>query len=436
MSVVAPYYLPDTAQVTMRDGLPRLAYQSFHQGQREAYWSTARTTLVLAGTQGGKTAVGPPWLLRQIKEHGPGDYIVAAPTFALMEKKVLPELLRLFRDTMKLGEFKTSPVRKFVFSEAAMQRMFGPGPHLPVQVFFGYGEDPDSLESMTARAAWLDEPGQRKFKRESYEAIMRRLSIEQGPVLMTTTPYLLGWLSELVTNADRLGVKVINFPSIANPQFSRSEWNRAKAALPPWKFNMFYRGIFERPAGMIYDCWSAENVIPHMAIPEHWPRFLGLDFGGVNTAGLFVAKELRDTGEPSGRLIGYRDYHAGGKTADGHTRDLLKGEPATPTAVGGSRSEGQWRAEFAAAGLGVYPPVITEIEVGIDRVYGLIKSRRFVVLDSMKAFIDEVLDYTRVLDDAGEPTEKIEDKEQYHRMDSARYILSFLAGGLDGSWVA
>ena len=435
MSVTA-HYLPDTAQVTMRDGLPRVDYRSFHKGQRQAYWSTARITLVLAGTQGGKTAVGPPWLLRQIKAHGPGDYIVAAPTFALMEKKVIPELLRLFRDTLRLGEFKTSPVRKFVFSDAAMARLFGPGPHVPVQIFFGYGEDPESLESMTAKAAWLDEPGQKKFKRESYEAIMRRLSIAQGPVLLTTTPYLLGWLSEMVENAAALGVNVINFPSIANPRFSRAEWERAKASLPPWKFNMFYRGIFERPAGMIYDCWADENVIPHMTIPDHWPRFLGLDFGGVNTAGLFVAKELRDDGAWSGRFIGYRDYHAGGKTAEGHTRDLLRGEPMVPTAVGGSKSEGQWRAEFAAAGLGVYPPVVTEVEVGIDRVYGLIATRRFVILDSLTAFRDELMDYTRVLDEQGEPTEKIEDKEQYHRMDAARYILAFLAAGMDGSWVA
>jgi hypothetical protein len=426
----------------VRDGQPRVSYESFHEGQRKAFWSTARVTLVLAGTQGGKTAVGPPWLLRQIKERGPGDYIVAAPTFALMEKKVLPELLRLFRDTMKLGDFKTSPVRKFVFSEAAMVRLFGPGPHIPVQIFFGYGEDPDSLESMTAKAAWLDEPGQKKFKRESFDAIMRRLSIEQGPVLLTTTPYLLGWLSEMVDKAAELGVNVINFPSIANPRFSLAEWERAKAALPPWKFNMFYRGIFERPAGMIYDCWSDdENIIPHMAIPDHWPRFLGLDFGGVNTAALFVAKELTEAGQWSGRFIGYRDYHAGGKTAEGHTRDLLRGEPMVPTAVGGSKSEGQWRAEFAASGLGVYPPVVTEVEVGIDRVYGLIKPneqglRRFVILDSLKAFRDEVMGYTRPLDENGEPMEGIEDKEQFHRMDSARYILSFLAAGMDGSWVA
>jgi hypothetical protein len=429
--------VPDVAEITP-DG--DLSFAQFHQGQRLAYHSKARFTLVLAGTQAGKTATGPPWLLRQIKEHGPGDYMVAAPNFTLMEKKALPEFLRLFQDCLHLGDYKAQ-VRKFVLSQDGMRRLFGYASMVPTQVYFGYGENPDSLESATLKAIWIDEGGQKAFKRESWDAILRRLSIEEGPVLLTTTPYTLGWLSELVKNADELGVAVINFPSIANPKFPRTEWERAKRELPAWKFNMFYRGIFERPAGLVLDCWSDENVIPHMVIPAHWPRFLGLDFGGVNTAGLFIAKELNADHEPTGRYIGYREYHAGGKTAAQHARDLLAGEPMLPTAVGGSKSEGQWRDEFTASGLGVWPPVVTEIEVGINRMYAMIAAdergvRRFVVLDSLKGWIDQVQSYARELDERGEPTEKIEDPHAAHFMDAGRYILGFLAEGGDGSWVA
>jgi hypothetical protein len=252
--------VPDVAEITP-DG--DLSFAQFHQGQRLAYHSKARFTLVLAGTQGGKTAVGPPWLLKQIQERGPGDYMVAAPNFTLMEKKALPEFLRLFRDCLHLGDYMAQ-TRKFVLSQEGMRRLFGYASMVPTQVYFGYGENPDSLESATLKAIWIDEGGQKAFKRESWDAILRRLSIEEGPVLLTTTPYTLGWLSELVKNADELGVAVINFPSIANPKFPRTEWERAKRELPAWKFNMFYRGIFERPAGLVLDCWSDENVIPRL----------------------------------------------------------------------------------------------------------------------------------------------------------------------------
>ena len=43
-------------------------------------------------------------------------------------------------------------------------------------MYFGHANDPDSLESATAKAAWLDEAAQNKFKLDSWEAILRRLS--------------------------------------------------------------------------------------------------------------------------------------------------------------------------------------------------------------------------------------------------------------------
>lgn len=417
----------------------------FHEGQRRAAWSDARITLVLAGSQGGKTVIGPWWLLRQMRRYGPGDYIVAGPELTLLRRKVIPEVTRLFCETLRIGVHVGSPDNRLTISDRGERFLFGTTQRTKTTIWFGHGDDPDSLESMTAKAAWLDEAGQKKFKRESYEAIQRRLVLADGPTLITTTPYYLGWLkSELYDRRDdpTAGIAVINFPSIVNPQFDRKVWEQRRATLPAWKFNMFYRGRFERPAGLIYDCWNDDiaspesNVIPAFALPGDWPRFTGLDFGGVNTAGLFAAKELDSEGHATGRYIGYREYHAGGRTAEQHVRELLKGEPRTPTAIGGSKSEGQWRDEFAAGGLGVWPPVVTDVEVGIQRAYGMIKERRFVVFDTLTGFRDQMTSYSRELDEQGEPTERIEDKEAYHYLDAGRYLLSYLAMGLDGALMA
>lgn len=69
-----------------------------HKGQRKALNSTARFILLLAGTQSGKTLTGPIWLWNEIKRKGSGDYIIAAPTYPLMHKKLLPEFLNIFAD--------------------------------------------------------------------------------------------------------------------------------------------------------------------------------------------------------------------------------------------------------------------------------------------------------------------------------------------------
>lgn len=407
---------------------------NLHPGQQRAYWSESRFTLVLAGTQSGKTSVGPAWLFREIQRKGPGDYLIGSPTFPLMEIKVIPEFKRFFINLMNLGDYIGSPLRKFTVSRAGNRILFGTDdPGEETHIYFGYGSDPDSLESATYKGAWLDEAGQRKFRLASWEAILRRLSISQGRVLVTTTPYTLGWLKSTLYDAAATDpdIQVINFPSNANPVFTQEEWERAKRALPAWKFTMFYRGQFSRPAGMIYDCFDrAIHLMPRFTIPDSWPRFLGLDFGGVNTAAILFAEEQSAAGIPSGRYIGYREYHAGGRTASQHANALQAGEPRVPVAVGGAKSEGQWRQEFSAGGLSIRPPVISDVEVGINRVYGGIKTAAFVLFDDLSGTIDQAESYSRVLDERGEPTEAIEDKEMYHYLDAWRYIGSYLIGDM------
>lgn len=408
---------------------------NLHAGQQRAYWSDARFVLVLAGTQSGKTSIGPAWLFSEMQRRGPGDYLIASPTFPLMEIKVIPEFKRFFMQLLDLGEYVGSPLRKFTLSRRGNEVLFGTSdPGEETHIYFGYGSDPDSLESATYKGAWLDEAGQKKFKRASWHAILRRLSIAQGRVLITTTPYTLGWLKTELHDcaADDPDIEVVNFPSIANPLFRREEWERAKASLPAWMFRMFYQGQFDRPAGLIYDCFDrAVHTMPRFSIPASWPRYLGLDFGGVNTAGIFFAEEQSQGGVPSGRYIGYREYHAGGRTAEQHREALLEGEPRIPTAVGGSTSEGQWRDEFSAGGLPVGGPVVSDVEVGILRVYGGIKAGRFILFDDLVDTLDEQETYSRVLDEQGQPTEKIEDKEMYHHLDAWRYIGAYLFDSQD-----
>ncbi len=397
--------------VKRSDGARGLRY-NFHAGQRRAWASTKRFALVLAGTQSGKSVFGPCWLHREIQRRGAGEYLAVAPTYPLMNLKMLPAFLSLFKRRLNLGEYKTQE-RVFTYHDDS------------VKVFFGHASDPDSLESATAKAAWLVEAGQKKFRLGSWEAIQRRLSIHQGRALLTTTPYDLGWLKQRLydpwekSGRDHPDIDVIGFESIANPAFPRAEYERARRELPRWKFDLFYRARFTRPAGMIYDCFDPKrHTRPRFFLPPAWPRYLGLDFGGVNTAGVFFAEE-----PGTRRLYAYREYRAGGRTAAQHVTELLKDEPEIPICAGGAKSEQQWRDEFAAAGLPVGEPDVSEVEVGINRVWGAINAGKLVVFDDLSGLLDELGSYSREVDDAGEPTEKIEDKSSYHLLDSVRYII-------------
>lgn len=383
----------------------------------------------------GKTSFGPIWLWKEIQACGAGDYLVATPTFTLLELKALPEFRRLFEQRLQLGKYVSSPVRRFVFSPEGARRTFGDyDPAHPTTVYFGYAEDPESLESSTMKAAWLDEAGQKKFKRGSWEAIQRRLSLTQGRALITTTPYDLGWIKQEFFDKHRAGdpdIDVIRFDSTENPAFPREEFERARANLPYWRFALFYKGEFEKPAGLIYDAFNEDLCkIPRFTIPANWPRYLGLDFGGVNTAGVFYAEEPN-----TGRYFLYREYKAGGRTAAEHARHLLEGEPMIPHCVGGSKSEGQWRSEFRAGGssgsgggrsLPVMEPDIKDVEVGIGRVYGAHKRNQIVVFDDLAGYLEEKSTYSRELDGNNEPTEKIEDKDTFHFLDAERYIVSWI----------
>jgi len=290
---------------------------------------------------------------------------------------------------------------------------------------FGHAQDPDSLESATAKAAWLDEAGQKKFRQGSWEAILRRLSIYEGRALITTTPYDLGWLKQKLYDpwkAGRKDITVVSFASIMNPAFPRGEFRRARRDLPPWKFALFYLAQFTRPAGLIYGCFDAErDTCKRFTIPKEWKRYIGLDFGGVNTAALLYAEE-----PVSKRLYLYREYKAGDRTAKEHTAAILKDEPFPALVVGGSKSEGQWRKEFRQAGLPIREPDQPDVEVGITRVYGAHNRHEITVFDDLAGYLDQIASYSRPVDASGEPTEGIEDKEIYHFLDAERYIVGYL----------
>lgn len=402
--------------VEVIDGKARL---HLHPGQTKAWDSTRRFVFVIAGTQGGKTSFGPWWLNREIERCGEGDYLAVTASYDLFKLKLLPEMRRVFEDMLGWHYF-------------ASDRLLAKGNS---RIILRSASAEGGLESATAKAALLDECGQDDFRLESWEAVQRRLSLSQGRVLGTTTPYNLGWLKTEVFDRWRAGdpdFEVVQFKNIDNPRFPVAEYHRMKTKLPGWKFKMFYDGEFSRPAGMIYSDFEdpggdevGGHIVAPFPLPVEWPRYVGLDFGATNTAMVWLAE---DTQRAAFYL--YREYLDGGKTTPEHAaiaKEHAKHERVWRWA-GGSKSETQQRMDWSAAEVSVDEPLVTDVESGIDRVIQLIKEKRLFVFSDCKGIRDEFGTYSRELDESGQVTEKIKDKEKFHRLDALRYIGQTLVG--------
>lgn len=402
-----------------------------HSGQRAAYGSDHRILLVIAGAQSGKTRIGPRLMLQRMQRSGPGVYAMVAPTYALMERQALPMFLAAFDG---LGDYQ-SQRRVFAFSSLGLRRLFGRDDE-PCTIQFGYAENPNSLESVTLSGVWADECGQREFKRETFENLIhRRLAVKRGWFIATTTPYEpSGPLKELydrgVQNLDP-EIGVVSFTSIENPAYPRESWDKALAELPEWKFDMFHRGRFTRPAGQVYDCFDeAKNKCARFPVPREWRRLFGQDYGAENTATVMAAEDPE-----TGRYFVYATLLQPGMSIPDHAEALLEHKDSVGCRLhgwGGNPAEEGWREAFRAHGVNVHKPGVWEVAYGIQQVYRAFKAGRLVVFEDLHRLLDEIWGYSYRVDPAtGERSETIEDKSRYHRLDALRALCVGLGPLLD-----
>jgi hypothetical protein len=353
-----------------------------HPGQVKAWRSKKRFTFVIAGTQSGKTSFSPLWLNREIENVGHGDFLAATATYDLFKLKFLPEMRRFFCDYLGWKEDKSDRV----FWKEYKPKLFD-------RIILRSASSEGGLESATIKAALLDECGQDDFRITAWEAVLRRLALAQGRVLGTTTPYNLGWMKQEIYDKWRDGdpdINVIQFRSIDNPAFPVAEYERAKRTLPRWKFEMFYNGQFTHPAGLIYEDFIDEYKekggckIHPFEIPPEWPRYVGLDFGPINTATIWLAEDP----EINVYYL-YRATLEGNMTTPKHAEAALKraiGENVIMW-TGGAKSEKQYRWDWRAAGVPVQESSVIDVEAGIDRVIELFKKKDYLCLIPARAFL-------------------------------------------------
>ena len=366
-----------------------------------------------AGTQGGKTVFAPEWLRREITWKGPGDYIAITATFPLLNLKLLPECLEVFQHIHQLGEYKEQKHCFYYKNE-------------PTRILFLSAENPESPESATAKAAICDEIGQKQFKREAWEAVVRRLSLYEGRALLATTPYTWGWFKSDIIDRAKAGdtnYELIEFESILNPAFPQAEFERQRAVLPAWKFDMFYRGRFSRPAGIVYDAFNETTCkIPRFELPKTWPRFVGHDFGIANPAAMFYAQD-----PATGYFYAYQEYLPGqGRSAYQHVqvwKEMTAGLTVLKRA-GGSHQEEEIRQAYTQQGWPIQEPKLRDVKAQVERVYALHKLNKLFVFNDLLDYLNQKMSFSYKLNDQYKPMDEFEDEQSMHLMAAERYILS------------
>jgi hypothetical protein len=400
---------------------------NLHQGQTRAWKSTARFPVISAGTQGGKTCFEPDWLRREINTCGDGDYIVVAPTFQLLDKKLLPEFKSVFCDIFKLGDYKEQ--KKVIQFHHVVNGNDKVKSEDSTRIIFGSADNPESVESATAKAAVLDEAGQKQFRRETWEATRRRLSLARGRALFGTTLYNAGWfIPEIYNKAinNEGGFELIQFNSIENPAFSKEEYEEARATMPAWKFAMFYQGKFLRPAGLVYDAFDAQAcVVDRFPIPKEWLIYVGHDFGSANPAAMFYAVD-----PATGLIYAFHEYLPGqGRSTYEHVQEfkrITEGYNVVARIGGNQTSEDGWRNDFTAHGWHIQSPApnLKSVEVQIARVYALHRLNKLKVFSDLTHYLDDLTTFSYELDDKYQPTDKLENEKDRHLLACDRYCLS------------
>ncbi len=237
--------------------------------QEQAILSNKKFNICGTGIQWGKTRVGAVWMKRKCHEFTSKDdnFIIGAPTYKIMMQSTLPAFLPLMAGC---GHYLKSDN---VF------KINGGG-----TIYIRSMNDPDSIVGITnVRAFWGDEAG--LFTLYSFENIQARCAFKDAPMMFTTSPYSLNWIYKDLIRPFKRGIRddifLVQASSSENPYFPQEEFERRKKTMDPRRFRMIFGGEWERPEGLVYDCFSEEdNIVDSFHLDQnHTSYYAGVDWG-------------------------------------------------------------------------------------------------------------------------------------------------------------
>jgi hypothetical protein len=256
--------------------------------------------------------------------------------------------------------------------------------------------------------------------------LQSRLGLHRGRALFTGYTMNTGWYYQDIYKRWEAGdpdYDVIQFPSTANPDYPREEFERARQTLPDWLFDMRYLGQFRKPAGLVYACLDSGAIVDPFPVPGGWPIYVGLD-PGVYFAALFLTWQ-------SGVYYAFGEYYTEMlKSAADHGAGMRAVLPASPLFWIYDPSRATDMANLAPEG--VLPQALADNAVlaGIVTVITLLKAGRLKFMRGRcPVTLDQLGKYSFPTEPAtGAVARENPIKKDDHLPDCLRYVLHTLEG--------
>lgn len=373
-----------------------------HKYQGQALTSPSRFTALISGVQGGKTTIGVYWLALQVQQDKTKDYLVVFPTYRVGNQSSMKKFKSLFPNW-----------GTFIMRDMEYRLKEGG------KIYFRSAEDPQSLEGITAKAAWVDEAGQ--INSLAWETIQARLSIAKGKCLLTTTPYAMNWLYHDFYKKWEDGdptYKVIQYASVESPWFPKDEYERQQGSLDARRFKLKFKGEFTKFEGLVYNMFDRRiHVVKPHKLPDMNGKqvICGVDYGFK--APLVILWAYKDEED---NIVVFKEFYQSGVTIKGVAPKLKDFSPSRiyvdPSAKG-----------FIAELSSIYSipnvvPADNKKSPGVSRVQSLFNTNKIKIFNTCRNLIDELESYRYKETRDGNISDEPEKKDD-HACDALRYLL-------------
>lgn len=356
--------------------------------------------------QSGKTFLGSVWVQKKLEQTKGKTGLIAAPTVKLLQQSTLEKYFQFVPEHRKFYKKQEGVIE------------------LPdkTKIFIRSTDEPLGLEGMTLHWAWLDEAGM--MAKLVWTVIRSRVSITGGQVLMTTTPYNMGWLYQDVYLPWRQkkdeAIEVFTWKSIENPFFPKDYATQERLRLRPEEYARRYEGEFTKMQGLVWEfpedqVFDPENkiVLQLLRYPE---RVIGgIDWGFHNPTGILVIKvkdarfyvvdEWKESGKTTAEIVNQvKEF------ARKHEVVIWYPDPAEPD-----------RIEELRRGSLRIGETNKDVPVGLSHVESLIREKKLFISNRCEQLLDEMTQYHFEEGTDGKPLKELPVKMNDHLCDSLRY---------------
>jgi len=381
-----------------------------HARQFQFHASRARFRAFIGGIGSGKTTAGAFEVVRICLEYPGVAGIVAAPSYPMLQRMVLPKLRDLIEAAGIPAEVPWS-AREARFYNGSI-------------IYFAHAQKPETLRGPNLGFFWLDEAA--LCPEEAFLILQGRLREEPGLGWITTTPKGRNWVYERFAANRWPGYEAVRCRTEDNPH------------LPPWfveELRRSYSGEwaaqeldaeFVEFGGLIYKMFKPGLHVfggdPQSLLQKGRRVVAGVDWGYTapgavvvviedNEGTLWVVEEVYQRGLTVAGRGGWAQIALELRGRWGITEWLC--DPSEPEHI----------EEFQRAGLNAVPANNAVIP-GIQRVAAALEQAKLRIHESCVNLLEEMQQYHWELDSEGRPKENERPaKGNDHALDALRYAV-------------